>query len=179
MADIEKIKIAKEWISKLANGVNPINGQELKDDDIVNNVHISRCLFFVSEVLGDTISRTKSKTYDLPFTMNAEDAKKVAITDRTGISNFAKAINSVIPENMKPLATTSIIGWLKGEGYMEEVAKDESHKTHLPTHKGNQIGISTEERDSYSGGKYISVVYNADAQRFILENIEAIAPKTK
>lgn len=45
MIDTDKLRIAKEWISKLANGINPLDNNLIKDEDIVNNVHISRCLF--------------------------------------------------------------------------------------------------------------------------------------
>ena len=51
--DQKKLRVAIDWISKLANGTNPIAGSTLPDNDIVNNVHISRCLFFVSNLLED------------------------------------------------------------------------------------------------------------------------------
>lgn len=41
--DKEKLRVAIEWISKLANGVNPIDDSSLSENDIVNNIHISRC----------------------------------------------------------------------------------------------------------------------------------------
>ena len=45
MIDVEKLNSAKAWIEKLANGINPLNDELVKDDDLINNVHISRCLF--------------------------------------------------------------------------------------------------------------------------------------
>ena len=36
MRDIKKTKIAKDWIFQLANGINPIDGTDLSDTDIVN-----------------------------------------------------------------------------------------------------------------------------------------------
>ena len=53
MIDVEKLNSAKAWIEKLANGINPLNDELVKDDDLINNVHISRCLFYVSELLGE------------------------------------------------------------------------------------------------------------------------------
>ena len=53
MIDMEKIITAKVWIEKLANGINPLNDELVKDDDLINNVHISRCLFYVAELLGE------------------------------------------------------------------------------------------------------------------------------
>ncbi len=52
MDEIEKIRYAKGFIDKLARGINPLDGTTIADDDVVNNVRISRCLYFVSEVLG-------------------------------------------------------------------------------------------------------------------------------
>lgn len=42
MNDSKKHLTAKVWIEKLANGINPLNDELVKDDDIINNVHISR-----------------------------------------------------------------------------------------------------------------------------------------
>ena len=51
MTELEKIAYAKSFIDKLANGINPINEEVVPDDDLINNVRISRCLFYVSEIL--------------------------------------------------------------------------------------------------------------------------------
>ena len=55
--DPQKTKVAIEWIKKLANGINPIDGSVLSDKDVVNNVHISRCLFYVAELLEEVGKR--------------------------------------------------------------------------------------------------------------------------
>ena len=62
MEEKEKIAIAQDWVRQLANGVNPLNGNVLKEDDVVNNVHISRCLFYVADLLGKYSERTKKPT---------------------------------------------------------------------------------------------------------------------
>ena len=51
MTEQEKLHRAKHYIDSLANGVNPLDGTLIPEQDIVNNVKISRCLFFVSDVL--------------------------------------------------------------------------------------------------------------------------------
>ena len=58
MIDEEKIVTAKVWIEKLANGINPLNDELVKEDDIINNVHISRCLFYVTELLDEIKAET-------------------------------------------------------------------------------------------------------------------------
>ena len=69
MNDRNKSIIAKDWILKLANGINPLDGSAIPDGDIVNNVHISRCLFYVSELLGtyQIMSNKRSKAYENEF----------------------------------------------------------------------------------------------------------------
>ncbi len=52
MTELEKIEYAKSFIDKLANGINPIDDTPVKDDDAINNVRLSRCFFFVSDVLS-------------------------------------------------------------------------------------------------------------------------------
>ena len=47
MTEQEKLHRAKHYIDSLANGVNPLDGTPIPEQDIVNNVKISRCLFFV------------------------------------------------------------------------------------------------------------------------------------
>lgn len=61
MEEKEKILLAQKWVHQLANGINPLNGNALKEDDIVNNVHISRCLFYVADFMGK-YSERRSKS---------------------------------------------------------------------------------------------------------------------
>ena len=43
------------YIDKLANGINPLDDSSIPEDDIVNNVRISRCFFFISDILNKVI----------------------------------------------------------------------------------------------------------------------------
>ena len=104
--DQKKLRVAIDWISKLANGTNPIDGSTLPDNDIVNNVHISRCLFFVSNLLEDIGKKKPSpkKQYELEFQLTPEIVSNVYIAERTGIAMSVKEINKMIRENMKPVS---------------------------------------------------------------------------
>ena len=61
MTELEKIKRAKIYMDKLANGINPIDETMVPDEDVVNNVRISRCFFFVSDVLQQVIENGGTK----------------------------------------------------------------------------------------------------------------------
>ena len=55
MTELEMIDRARMYVQKLANGVNPTDGSEVPDGDVVNDVRISRCLFFVADVLRQVL----------------------------------------------------------------------------------------------------------------------------
>ena len=56
MTEIEKIADAKTFIDKLANGINPLDDTPIPEDDIVNNIRLSCCFFYVSEQANICIS---------------------------------------------------------------------------------------------------------------------------
>ena len=55
MDDLELMKHAKSYIDKMANGVDPITNEPVPDSDLINNVRIARCLFYVSSILDQII----------------------------------------------------------------------------------------------------------------------------
>lgn len=55
MTELEKIAYAKSFIDKLANGINPIDNQPVAEEDVVNNVRLTRCFFYVSDILRQVI----------------------------------------------------------------------------------------------------------------------------
>ena len=55
MTELEKIAYAKSFIDKLANGINPIDDSIIPDGDVVNNVRLSRCFFYVSDILRQVV----------------------------------------------------------------------------------------------------------------------------
>lgn len=173
MNDKEKLKSAKVWIEKLANGINPLNDELVNDDELLNNVHISRCLFYVAELLGKIkIEKTDERK---AFFLSTKDTEEIQISNPTGIANFVRLVNTHIPEGMKPLSAGQVIKWLRNEGVLQEIPKENGRKTNLPTEKGNNLGISTQISTNTDGIEFQKVVYSIDAQRFILNNIEAVA----
>ena len=170
--DQNKLRVAIDWIGKLADGVNPIDDSVLPDSEIVNNVHVSRCLFYVSNLLEE-ISRGKRSSKrggEVEFYLTPEMASNVYIAEKTGITMFIKEINKVIPENMKPLSVPKVTQWLVSVGYLEERVRGDGHKYKAPTELGNAIGITSFWVDA-PHGSYLAVSYDANAQHFLLENL--------
>jgi hypothetical protein len=55
MTELEIMERARSYMEMLANGVNPLNGEYIPEDEVVNNVRLSRCFFYVADVLRQVI----------------------------------------------------------------------------------------------------------------------------
>ena len=45
------VKHHNDYIKQMSKGINPLTGENVPNDDLINNVKISRYLFFVLEIL--------------------------------------------------------------------------------------------------------------------------------
>ena len=55
MIEIEKTRRALQYIEALANGMDPLTGEPAGEEEIINRIKVSRCLFYVAEVLREQI----------------------------------------------------------------------------------------------------------------------------
>ena len=74
---------------------------------------------------------------------------------------------------MKQLSYRQLTTWLISINALTEQPTVNGKAQKRPTETGRQLGISLETRNGMSG-EYQVVVYNKDAQVFILDNIGAI-----
>lgn len=56
MDEVEKIKYTKAFIDSLAEEINPLNGEPIPEDDLLNNIRISRCMFYAPPFLDKLCS---------------------------------------------------------------------------------------------------------------------------
>lgn len=180
MEELEKIEWAKTYMDKLANGINPIDDTIAPDEDIINNVRLSRCFFFVSDVLRQVIENggTKpaiKKAKKVPLTVPFEKRSQFAYSEKPiPASEIAKRVNILVDaENMRKLTYSNILTWLTEIGMMELAVTTEGKSTMRPTQIGMASGIPVDERTGRRGS-YQVVVYNSEAQHFILDNLDAI-----
>ena len=178
MTELETIARAQMYLEKLANGVNPLTGEEVGENDVVNNVRISRCLFYTSGILKQIVENKGKFKVEMP------DRKPFAITPEQiarfeyaeyglSITEFTKRINALIDTAyIKELKTKDITEWLVEAGLLTNIIVNNKTRRR-PTSQGESIGIFTEER-SGQYGTYEGVFYSPKAQRFIIDNIGAI-----
>ena len=175
--DINLVSHAKDYIDDLAKGINPFTKEEVNEDDIINNVKISRCLFYVSEILGEVISNggvnKTPKPKQIDFNIDSIGVDSIEISeDPVTVSIIAQRINAVKPENLKKLKVTAITNWLVSIN-MLAVIKINNKNIKKVTDTGKDLGLTEEERLGQYG-KYYAVTYNKNAQQFIIDNLNSI-----
>lgn len=180
MTDLEIMQRAQDYIKSLANGVDPLTGEIIENDSVINNVRISRCMFYVSDVLqkvidnGGDIGRRPTRDL-LPFSITEEQTAKIEITETpVGIAEFAKRITDVLNPDVKAMPATHITQWLMNNGYLAENVYN-GKKKKIVTSKGEALGIATIDGVSKTGIPFKKNIYTASAQRFIAENLNKIA----
>lgn len=184
MTELEKIEYAKKFIDKLANGINPLNDTPVPDDDIINNVRLSRCFFYVSDILRQVVEKggvTKpKKAPKVPFSISQEQLEKFEYSSEPiAVSEIAKRISLLVEnDNMEKITYRQIGQWLLNIGMLCLIDIGGKKSVKRPTEEGAKIGISVERRTGRYGEYYV-VLYNEEAQHFILDNIEAVASTEK
>ena len=178
--ELEIMIHAKGYLDKLANGVNPLTNEPLPETDIVNQVRISRCLFYVSDILRQVIEHggiTKPKrTPKIPFHLDTTQLQHYQFfPDPIHISAITERINSLIDqEYMRRLSHRSITTFLEQEGYLAPYVDSQGKNKREPTEKGLSEGLSTEIRNGQYGS-YQVILYDQHMQQFILDHMEQVA----
>lgn len=179
MTELEKMQRAKMYIDKMANGINPIDDAPAADSDMINNVRLSRCLFYVSDILRQVIENNgvigKVKSSKKAFFLSADSINNFSFSETPiPVSEITKRLNDLVDlEVCYKLKHSTITNWLISIGALEIRELADGRNTKRPTEQGQMLGISSEKRTGMNG-EYVVVVYSKDAQQFILDNIEAI-----
>lgn len=150
MTELEMIERARMYVQKLANGgAAPAPKAEKKLQRLAFDLTFKQ--------------RERFEYSDIPIT----------------ISELARRLNALIDtENMTKLPYTAISSWLTGLGLLETVTLPGGKLAKRPTEEGLENGIAVVERIGQNG-PYHAVVYNAAAQHFVLDNLDAIIAEVK
>ena len=192
MTELEIMERARSYMEMLANGVNPLNGEYIPEDEVVNNVRLSRCFFYVADVLrqviengGVTAAKPVPKGKKQLFSLSHEQRERYEISGiPLTVTEFAKRISALSDtENMQKLCYKSIRKWFIEVGLLYEETL-EGKRCVCPTEAGLQNGIWEEERVRTSGEIYKVVRYGPAAQQLVMDNLDAIIainnrPKTE
>lgn len=186
--ELDTMKHAKEYIDKLANGIDPFTDKPVPDGDIVNNVKLSRCFFYISGILEKVIENggkvATSKTVEV---VKPQKRGAVVITDEAranfrcfindvSLSTFTDMINKHLDSDVSVrLKGSAIADWLTVIGMLTEETLPNGRLKRVPTDSGISEGIRLNEYFTAGGFPRYAVMITPSAQQFVLDNIDAIA----
>lgn len=179
MFEKEKLYTAKLYMDKLANGMSPFDGQDMQDDEFLNDVRLCRVFTLASDVLekvienGCTVS-VPSKARKIPFRITEDQRNSILITEEAvGINVITARIRRVLDDDVKTLPSLAISNWLEAEGLLMRITKD-GKTMKVATEEGNMLGIYTKEM-IYGEKRYHKTLYEMNAQVYIVSNLDNIA----
>ena len=183
MTELETMQRAKMYLDLLAQGVDPITGRPLPGGCGLDQARLGRCFSYVSGVLEKIIANggavgTPVRTQ--PFRLTAEQRARVRLSEfPMTVSEWINALYlaAANPE-MKKLSAVAVTDWLVSRGMMARQTDENGRAQRLPTENGRQLGISTKTRQG-SDGEYQAVFYDLNAQRFLLDNLDAILARSE
>ena len=179
--ELEKLERARLYIGQLANGIDPISGRELPEDSALNQVRLSRCFFYVADMLGQVIDNggwvQKPASYGSqalpPFALPEELRAQIPIEPSAMIKRFTESINALVDLNtMRRLKITALTAWLTEQGYLREDLFNGKRRK-VVTDQGRAAGIIEEQRQGQYGN-YTATLYDENAQRLLIAHLDEI-----
>ncbi len=173
MTELETMQRAKMYLDKLAQGIDPISGQEIPNDSVLNNVRLARCFFYVSGILDQVIANGgRVISGEKNFYITQEEISRLQPSQEAlRITQFADRITDGVHDPArKRLKATTITNWLIEKGFLEKRVDEAGKSKRLPTAAGEQLGLSVREMQGKTG-PFQAVYYGANAQRFILDHL--------
>ena len=149
----------------------------IPENDIANNVRLSRCFFYVSEILGRVCENGGVGKVErtIPFSITpAQLADFETSPYSISGSEISKKLAALVNNpQMKTFSVPKLNQWLIGKGLLYETVDPLGKTRKIPTEQGKAVGISAETKMGREG-EYIAVLFDAKAQRFIVNNIYEI-----
>lgn len=174
MTELETMQRAKMYMEKLAQGIDPISGQEIPEDSVLNNVRLVRCFFYVSGILDQVIANGGKvvSTQKKAFSITEEELRRANPSQEpVRITQFVELImNTIDDPDRKRLGTTTITDWLLEKGFLSKQTDADGKSKRLPTAMGERIGLTVKLREG-KNGVYQAVYYSEEAQQFLLDHL--------
>lgn len=187
------LKRAKEYMEILADGTDPVSGQRLSRADPMGSERMSRCFAFVAATLTEVIAERESGKTTPPrtppgekeqkkkrgekavFLIDPERLETVPVTETpANMAEMASRLNDAAGLERSDLSSTLLSGGLEAMGFLEYRESAAGKRSRVPTEAGYGIGIVRKRFVNAMGQPYQVNLLTAEAQRFLLENLEAV-----
>jgi hypothetical protein len=181
---IADLKKSKDYIDKLVEGINPVNGKPISTREVIYDYKVSRQLEFLSEYIKNEIKRLenneKAKKEDeddelMEFELTDTELKKIELSEKPiSLADICNMLNHLRPSSkMRKLKSISAIEVLNAFGMIDRV-----RRKIIPTEQGTALGIQFKEFQS-NGSTLTKVLYSKDAQQFIIDHLKEITEINK
>jgi len=180
--DAERVVVLQIVMESLSKGVDPTSNIAFPNDTILNSKVLKECFKEASGIFSyieeniDAINNMplrKVTNTKIPFSIRDDELSLIPLSDLPiSISRFVFFINdSCKRKDMKKLRATQITSWLTNHGYLEEIECNNGEFCKSATEQGNRIGITSVAKMNSRCEKYITNLYDINAQQFILSNV--------
>ena len=174
MTELEVVQRAKLYMDQLSQGIDPISGQKVSEDTVLNNVRLARCFSYVSGILEQVIQNggQVGAIQKTDFSITQEQMARVQISNYPiRITEFAELVLQAVGRNdVKRPNAVKITNWLMEKGFLTKESTPDGKSRRVPTAAGSKLGMTTQQRQT-PDGEYLAIYYNANAQRFLLDNL--------
>ena len=175
MTDLEIMQRAKLYMDQLAQGIDPVTGQEVPEDSALNHIRLARCFAYVSGVLDKVIANggaVGTIVRHKEFRITREQLYRVRLSDTpVSLTQLLEQIVAVVgdPEMKRPNAKR-FSDWLLARGLLTVEQTPDGKTRRVPTQEGIRLGMVTQIRQG-NDGEYVAVSYNRNAQCFLLDHL--------
>lgn len=174
------LKEQRDFVKKLAKGIDPTSNLKYEEDTILNNPTIQKCFEDIVCSLDTLINiEEEPKKIKEDFYITSEELRDIALPqENITISHLAFIINSQVSSNdRKRLQATELTAWLVDEGFLDFEMDSSGNIWKTPTDDGKQLGIIPVTRINSIGKKYSANTYTPQAQQFIVDHLTEILGK--
>ena len=185
MTERERMVYAKLYLEKMAEGINPLNGNPVAPDDLVRDPHIANCLLYVADIVAAVLENGGTEEQAEPrerrrrrseyYITDEQRSQLQTASSPVYVSDIAQELSKFSKENgCKKLTAAKLNLWLLSVGMLEERDIGRENPAKAATPAGEQIGIRSEEAIDGKGQPFIRNLYTLPAQQFVLDNLDGI-----
>ena len=170
--DREKLQQTQKAIEALARGFNPFTGEDIGENDMLNDVRVVRVLFSASMALQEMLEQgktpRKSQEPQLRFSYDEEKHGRIIISESPiSLSQIVRNVQASYGEECA-LTYNDIIPYLCQKGLLVPNTITEKPKF-CAAPDARKYGIRNEERQNSRGEDYTATLYDSDGQILVLD----------
>ena len=175
----ETITTLSAMMEQLSEGEDPTSGLAFPEDSVLNSRLLKSAFASTSDILKHLAGGGAVKPYKAPFSLTREEAERIPISEEPQpISRFVFTINNTVSHpNMRKLYAKQITEKLTELHYLKLIRSKDGREYKVATEQGEALGIQPVHKTNMAGNHYVTNLYDANAQRFIIYKIMPMLQK--